>query len=141
VNADIDGAALVVSLPNLTTQFGYGYAILSEDTVPAATTINLFAGQTSIGNISFTGTPDPLFTGGFAGVASDTPFDRAVITFSDVAGAFAVDNVTFVGGIPDQGETVILLSIGLCSTLFTSGLSHPVRTSTSLTTQDITEQP
>ena len=112
--ADIDGVAVVVSLPNLTTQFGYGYAIRVEDSVPSATTINLFAGQTPIGSISFTGTPDPQFAGGFAGVASDSPFDRAVIEFSDAGDAFALDNVTFVNGVSEQGATVILLPIGLC---------------------------
>ena len=70
--SDLDGVALVISLPNLATKFGDGYALRSENTVPAATTINLFAGITPIGSITFTGTPDPLFTGGFAGVASDS---------------------------------------------------------------------
>jgi hypothetical protein len=78
--SDPNGVALIVSLPNLAIQFGYGYAINAEVSVPAATTIELFAGATSIGSISFTGIPDPIFTGGFAGVASDTPFDRAVLT-------------------------------------------------------------
>jgi hypothetical protein len=111
--ADIDGVALVVSLPNLTNQFGYGYAIRFEASVPTATTISLFAGQTVIGNISFTGTPDPQFAGGFAGVASKSPFDRAVISFSDLGDAFAVDNVTFASGVSEQGTTMILLSIGM----------------------------
>ena len=86
VISDLDGVALIVSLPNLVTQFGYGYAILADISVPAATTIDLFAGATPVGTISFTGIPDPIFTGGFAGAASDTPFDRAVLTFSN-AGA------------------------------------------------------
>ena len=113
---DPDGVALVVSLPNLATQFGYGYAILAQVSVPAATTIELFAGSTSVGSIPFVGIPDPTFTGGFAGVASDTPFDRAVLTFSDVSIAFAVDNVTFVktvSTVSDEGRTLILLSVGI----------------------------
>jgi hypothetical protein len=116
-DAAIDGVAVVISLPNLMTQFGYGYAIRVEDTIPGATAISLFAGQTLIGNIPFTGTPDPQFAGGFAGVASDSPFDRAVITFSDASDAFALDNVTFASGasgVPEPGSTVILLPIGLC---------------------------
>jgi hypothetical protein len=60
--ADLDGVALIVSLPNLVTQFGYGYAILAEISVPAATTIDLFAGSTPLGSISFTGIRDPIFT-------------------------------------------------------------------------------
>src|SRR5207253_1364391 len=93
--ADPTGVALVVSLPNSATQFGYGYALLAEFPVPAATTIQLFAGSTPVGSISFAGSPDPTFAGGFAGVASDTPFDLAVLTFSNLGDAFAVDNVTF----------------------------------------------
>jgi len=117
--SDPNGVALIVSLPNLASQFGYGYAINAEASVPAATTIELFAGATPIGSISFTGIPDPFFTGGFAGVASDTPFDRAVLTFSDVGDAFAVDNVTFSANkASDEGQTLILLSTGVSLLLF-----------------------
>jgi len=117
--SDLNKVALIVSLPNLAIQFGYGYAINTEVSVPAATTIELFAGTTSIGSISFTGVPDPFFTGGFAGVASDTPFDRAVLTFSNVGDAFAVDNVTFSANrASDEGQTLILLSAGISVLLF-----------------------
>jgi hypothetical protein len=92
--SDLNGVALIVSLPNLATQFGYGYAIRA-------------------------GISDPFFTGGFAGVASDTPFDRAVLTFSDVGDAFAVDNVTFSANkASDEGQTLILLSAGVSLLLF-----------------------
>src|SRR5437016_3989565 len=63
--SDLDGVALIISLPNLASQFGYGYALRAEISVPAATTIELFAGSTPVGSISFTGIPDPTFTGGF----------------------------------------------------------------------------
>jgi hypothetical protein len=119
--ADPNGVALIVSLPTLVTQFGYGYALLAQVSVPAATIIDLFAGSTMIGGISFTGIPDPTFTGGFAGVASSTPFDRVVLTFSDLGDAFAVDNVTFaktVSTISDEGRTLILLSVGISVLLF-----------------------
>jgi hypothetical protein len=117
--SDPNGVALTVSLPNLATQLGYGYALLAEVSVPAATTIELFAGSTSVGSISFTGIPDPTFTGGFAGVASDTPFDRAVLTFSDLGDAFAVDNVTFAANkASEEGQTLILLSAGFSVLLF-----------------------
>jgi len=120
--SDLDGVALIVSLPNLTTQFGYGYAIDAEISVPAATTIDLFAGSTPVGSISFAGIPDPIFTGGFAGVASDTPFDRAVLTFSDAGDAFAVDNVTFSANkASEEGQTLILLSTGVSLLLFMRG--------------------
>jgi hypothetical protein len=119
--SDPNGVALIVSLPNLATQFGYGYAIAARESVPAATTIDLFAGSTPIGSIFFTGIRDPTFTGGFAGVASDTPFDRAVLTFSNLGGAFAVDDVTFartVSTVSDEGRTLILLSVGIFVLLF-----------------------
>src|SRR5438067_8772411 len=78
--SDLDGVALIVSLPNLTTQFGYGYALRAEISVPAATTIDLFAGSTPVCSISFAGIPDPVFTGGFAGVACYTSFNGVVLT-------------------------------------------------------------
>ncbi len=85
--SDLNAIALIVSLPNLAIQFGYGYAFNAAVSIPVATTIELFAGSAPVGSISFTGIPDPIFTGGYAGVASDTPFDRAVLTFSDVGDA------------------------------------------------------
>ena len=97
----------------------YGYALREDSSVLAATTIDLFGGSTLIGSISFTGIPDPIFTGGFAGVASATPFDRAVLTFADVGGAFAADNVTFnANKASDEGQTFILLSAGVSLLLF-----------------------
>jgi hypothetical protein len=117
--SDPNGVALIVSLPNLAIQLGYGYALNAEVSIPAATSIELFAASTPVGSISFTGTPDPTFTGGFAGVASDTPFDRAVLTFSDVGDTFAVDNVTFAANrASDEGQTLILLSAGVSVLLF-----------------------
>ena len=117
--SDPNGVALVVSLPNLSTQFAYRYAINAQVSVPTATTIELFAGSTPVGNISFTGIPDPTFTGGFAGVASDAPFDRAIQTFSGLGDAFAVDNATFATTkASEEGQTLILLSAGVSVLLF-----------------------
>jgi hypothetical protein len=127
--SDINDVALIVSLPNLATRLGYGYAINAEVSIPAATTIELFAGSTPVGSISFTGTPDPTFTGGFAGVASDTPFDRAVLAFSDFGGAFAVDNVTFAATnkTSEEGQTLILLSAGISVLLFLRARRREIR--------------
>jgi len=106
--SDPNGVALVVSLPNLSTQFAYRYAINAQVSVPTATTIELFAGSTPVGNISFTGIPDPTFTGGFAG-----------LTFSGLGDAFAVDNVTFATTkASEEGQTLILLSAGVSVLLF-----------------------
>jgi hypothetical protein len=107
------GLALVVSLPNSVTQFGYGYAILTKSPVSAATTIQLFAGLAPVGSLDFAGSPDPKFTGGFAGLSSTVPFDRAVLTFSTLGEGFAVDNVTFATTVPEQERTLILFAIGV----------------------------
>jgi hypothetical protein len=64
------------------------------------------------------GIPDPTSTGGFAGVASNTPFDRAVLTFSNLGNAFAVDKVKFARTVSDEGRTLILLSVGIFVPLF-----------------------
>jgi hypothetical protein len=86
---------------------------LTGGTVPAATTIQLFNGATSLGSLSYTATPDPIFPGGFAGIDSTTPFDRVVLTFAPppFAAAFAVDNIRFTP-IPEP-SSVVLLSLGL----------------------------
>src|SRR5437868_8896847 len=126
--SDPNGLALVVSLPNLSTQFAYRYAINAQVSVPTATTIELFAGSTPVGDISFTWIPDPTFTGGFAGVASDTPFDRAILTFSNAGDAFAIDNVTFSANkASDEGQTLILLSAGVSLLLFLRGRRREFR--------------
>ncbi len=106
--------ALSIALPELANVFGYGYAILAFGTVPAATSIEFFAGANPLGTISFTGTPDPVFTGGLAAVKSDELFDRVVVTFSPDANAFALDNIRFgnstIPSVPESGSTAILLA-------------------------------
>ena len=87
---------LILNLPSLSTLFGYGYAILNEDPVTNATTITLFSGATNVGTLSYDGVPDPVFTGGFAGIQSTIPFDTVHLTFDSVfSPAFAVDNIRF----------------------------------------------
>ena len=126
--SNLNGLALEVSLPGPMTQFGYGYGILAADSISAATTIRLFSGITPVGSIDFAGAPDPIFTGGFAGVGSTVPFDRAVLTFSTLGSAFAVDNVTFANTaanvVPEQGWTLILFATGVIS-LFCLPLRRP----------------
>ena len=84
-------------------------ALNAAVSIPVATTIELFASSAPVGSISFTGIPDPDFTGVFAGVASDTPFDRAILTFSGLDDAFAFSART----VADQGQTLVLLSVGV----------------------------
>ena len=109
--------ALTLLLPSPVDTFGYGYAVLATGSIPAATTISLFSGASSLGSLSYTGVPDPVFSGGFAGIQSTLPFDRVVITFSGTAPSFALDNIrTFDSGgttaVPEPG-TMLLLATGL----------------------------
>jgi hypothetical protein len=116
-NSGNAGAVLSMTFPMLETQLGYGYAILSTAVVPNATTVSLFdAANVLVGTLSVAGSPDPLFTGGFLGVASDIPFLRAEVTFSTAGGASAFDNLRFsstpVPTIPEP-TTLALVGLGL----------------------------
>ena len=101
---------LSLTFPTPMQSFGYGYAInttLASD--PIATSITLFDGATNLGTLSYTGTPDPSFTGGFAGIQSDTPFTSANVTFDSAnAPAFAFDYVRFETSVPEPGSLAIL---------------------------------
>jgi len=105
-----DTGTLTMVLPNTASIFGYGYAILATVSVANATTISLFSGSTSVGSLSYNGTPDPTFTGGFAGIQSTIPFDRVAVTFNSVAApAFALDDVRF-NTIPEPSTMWLVLS-------------------------------
>ena len=98
---------LTVTMPDATTQFGFGFAILDfVATIPPgyAVTITPYAGATSLGSISYPGIPDPLFDGGFAGIGSTVPFTSARITFGATAAAFAIDNIA----VPEPCSLLLL---------------------------------
>lgn len=100
---------LKLTLPNLVNAFGYGYAVLSFDSVPNATTITLFDGTTNVGSLSYNGLLDPEFAGGFAGIQSTIPFNNAVLSFNALA--FAVDNVSIgPAAVPEPSTIILLLS-------------------------------
>ena len=105
---------LTVILPGFSTQFGYGFALLAEGTVANATMIELFNGATSVGSLAYMATPDPSFPGGFAGIESTLPFDRAELTFSPTAISFAVDNFVFNSpGVAENGSTFEVLLVAV----------------------------
>lgn len=115
VSVGNNAGILSLTLPNTVNAFGYGYAILTQNTSAAATTINLFSGATNVGTLSYAGQLDPFFAGGFAGIQSTIPFNRVALTFDAVnVPAFAVDNIRFspvsTNPIPEPSAGVLLLS-------------------------------
>jgi hypothetical protein len=111
VSVGNDTGILGVVLPTTATLFGYGFAILSTGTVANATTISLFMGSTPVGSLSYPGVPNPGFTGGFAGIESTIPFNRAELVFnSAVAPAFAVDNVRYSPAVPEPATAPLVLA-------------------------------
>jgi hypothetical protein len=105
---------LTLVLPSLVDMFGYGYALLALTPVPNATSISLFNGAVPVGSMWVNGTPDPFFTGGFAGIQSTLPFDRVQLTFDAAnASAFAIDNVrTGLADVTSTPEPATLLLLG-----------------------------
>jgi PEP-CTERM motif len=104
---------LTLTLPGLANTFGYGYAVLSLGPVASATTITLFNGVTNVGSLAYNGVPDPIFSGGFAGIQSTLLFNRVEITFNATAGpAFALDNILVANAVPEP-TTMLLLGTGL----------------------------
>ena len=107
--------SLLLTLPSLVDTFGYGFAILNTDVQANATTISLFNGATPVGTLTYGGTPDPTFSGGFAGIFSTEVFNRVQITFnSAVAPAWALDNVRTLTSVPEP-TTLLLLGTGLAA--------------------------
>jgi len=105
---------LVISLPALANLFGYGYAILNTVPVANATTISLFNGVTPVGSLSYNGVPDSAFTGGFAGISSTLPFNRAELTFnSALAPAFALDNIRVANVPVPEPSAMFLIATGM----------------------------
>jgi len=107
----IDNAGvLTVSLPELSSLFGFGYAIFANDVGPASVTVTLFNGVSNVGALSFTALPDPLvppFYGGFAGLQSTLPFDRTELRFSGAL-AWAADDLR-VTPVPEPAQWALLL--------------------------------
>jgi hypothetical protein len=81
-------------------------------TVADATTVALFMDSMPIGLLSYFGVPDPVFTGGFAGIESTVPFNRAELVFNSASTpAFAVDNIRYGGtAIPEPATAPLVLT-------------------------------
>ena len=116
LGAGANSGVLTLTLPSPVDTFGYGYALLTNVTVPA-TLIALFDGATFVGQQVYVGAPDPVFTGGFAGIQSTLPFNRVQLAFNDVvAPSFAMDNVrTFNSAAVPEPATLTLLGSGIAA--------------------------
>lgn len=105
---------LTLLLPDHTDRFGFGFAVLSTIAVANATTISIFDGGTPLGTLSYNGSLDPIFAGGFAGLLSTLPFDRVQLTFTAAVPAFAIDNVRIAPAatpaIPEPSTLLLTLS-------------------------------
>jgi hypothetical protein len=102
---------LSIQLPAPVFLLGYGYAVFSTGTLPAATTMSVFSGGTPLGSLQYTGMSDPFYAGGFAGLQSTIAFDRVQVTFN--AGetqGFVLDNLQFTSA--PEPSTVWLLTLG-----------------------------
>jgi len=117
-NANPAGEIITVAMPSMTSEFGFGYAILAGGVVPNAVTISLFNNATDLGSLSYTGSPDPTFPGGFAGIESSNAFNIAEITFNPKAAAYDFDNITAIKAIPEP-VTLSIFGTGLAAALAT----------------------
>lgn len=111
------GETITVVMPTLMSGFGFGYAVLSTAVVPNAVNVTLFNGLTNLGSLSYTGSPDPAFAGGFMGIGDDTtPFDRVTFSFSGAVPAYDFDNIRAIQASPTvvpEPASVVLMGSGI----------------------------
>ena len=110
----IDNAGvLTVSLPELSSLFGFGYAAIMAGDILPSVTVELFNGASNVGALSFFALLDPLVPGfppvygGFAGLQSTLPFNRAELRFSGAL-AWAADDLR-VTPVPEPAQWALLL--------------------------------
>jgi hypothetical protein len=106
------GGTLILTFASPVNIFGFGYALESSAFLADATTVALFNNGSSLGSAMFAGSPDPNFTGGFAGVYSTTSFNQVDLTFdTTVSKAFALDNFEFgTVSTPEPASWLLLAS-------------------------------
>jgi hypothetical protein len=110
---------LSITMPAVQTSFGFGFAILDGVPTSNALTITLFNGATNLGSLTYGGTPDPQFDGGFAGIGSTIGFTEARISFGPTAIQYAIDNVAAGNAappaVPEPGTALAGVALlGLC---------------------------
>lgn len=119
VSVGNNSGTLKLTLPGFDTAVGYGFAVDTSAALSSATTVTLFNGTTNVGSLSFAGSPDPSFSGGFAGISSTVPFNIVDLTFnSSSAPAFAADNFVFASAAPvPEPESFGLVASGIVGLL------------------------
>ena len=108
-----EGGSLTLTFPFFISAFGYGFAIDHTPFPEASITgVQLFSGATNVGSTSRGVRPDPIILGGFVGIQSTIPFNRATVTFfNDRSLGLYMDNVRTVG-VPEP-STFVLLGTGI----------------------------
>jgi PEP-CTERM motif len=115
VSTGNNSGILSMSLPGYAGSFGFGFAVLATVPLANAVTISLFDGATLVGSMNYAGAPDPIFTGGFAGIQSTIAFNNVQVVFNSTnAPAFALDNIRTAAAVPEPG-TWLLLGTGLAA--------------------------
>lgn len=101
---------LTVSFAAPVVAFGFGFAFNAERVDSTALSVSVFAGTELLDTLIFSSGFDPLLPGGFAGLASTTPFDRVVIDLTqESSNGFALDNFrTITRTIPEPSSLALL---------------------------------
>jgi len=122
VSVGNNSGTLTLTLSGPAMLFGYGFALLASGTIADATTISLFSSSTPVGSLSYAASPDPGFSGGFAGIESTAPFDTVALTFnSNVGLAFALDNIRIAAPVAVPEASTLLLLTSALGLLFIRG--------------------
>lgn len=108
------GEVITVNLPGMTSEFGFGYAILASGTIADGVTVTLFSGSTNLGSLTYSAIPDPTFPGGFAGIGSTIAFDKVTLAFSGSATAYDFDNISANAAVPEP-QTLALAGLALAA--------------------------
>ena len=110
---------LTIIMPTLSNGFGFGFALLTGAALPFGVSVTALNGATSLGTLLYGSAPDPLFTGGFAGIQSVSAFDRVQLSFNSIdAPAFSVDNLIYNTSVVPEPSSFLLTAAGVGALFF-----------------------